>query len=92
VEIARTFAIQPDDYPDASARAEEEGTTGIRVVVNTEGKVSACQVVKPSGFNRLDDRACQIAQRRWRFKPATENGEPVEATINKNFRWVLPKN
>lgn len=87
----RNREISPDDYPSASARAGEEGTTGIRVTIGTDGRVSACQVVNTSGSTRLDERACQIVQRRWRFKPATENGQPVEATMPQNFKWVLPK-
>jgi protein TonB len=89
VAIARTFAVSEDDYPDASRRAGEEGVTGVRVTVGTDGRVSACSVTRSSGFSRLDERACQIAQRRWRFKPATENGQPVEATISRNYRWQL---
>jgi protein TonB len=87
--IARTFTVTEDDYPDASKRAGEEGVTGIRVTIGTDGRVTACSVVKSSGFSRLDERACQIAQRRWRFKPATENGQPVEETVNRNYRWQL---
>jgi protein TonB len=87
--IGRTFQVSEEDYPDASRRAGEEGITGVRVTVGTDGRVSACSVTRSSGFTRLDERACQIAQRRWRFKPATENGQPVEATINRNYRWQL---
>lgn len=89
VPVARTFTVTPDDYPDASRRAGEEGVTGIRVTVGVDGKVSNCQVVHPSGFARLDEKACQIAERRWRFKPATESGQPVSATITRNYRWQL---
>jgi protein TonB len=87
----RNREVSPDDYPSASARAGEEGTTGIRVVIGTDGRVKDCQIVKSSGFPRLDERACQIATRRWRFKPATENGQPVESQLAQNYRWVLPK-
>jgi protein TonB len=89
VPIQRTFAVSEDDYPDASRRAGEEGITGVRVTVGTDGKVTQCSVTRSSGFPRLDEKACQIAQRRWRFKPATENGQPVEATISRNYRWQL---
>jgi len=87
--IPRTFTVSEDDYPDASRRAGEEGVTGVRVTVGTDGRVTACSVIRSSGFSRLDERACQIAMRRWRFKPATENGKPVEETINRNYRWQL---
>lgn len=89
VPVARTFTVTPDDYPDASRRAGEEGVTGIRVTVGTNGRVTECVVTNPSGHARLDEKACQIAERRWRFKPATQNGEPVTATITRNYRWQL---
>ena len=85
----RTFTVSEDDYPDASRRAGEEGVTGVRVTVGTNGRVTNCTVIRSSNFPRLDERACQIAERRWRFKPATENGQPVEATITRNYRWQL---
>jgi len=89
VPVARTFEVSEDDYPDASRRAGEEGITGIRVTVGIDGRVTNCVVIRPSGYPRLDERACQIAERRWRFRPATENGRPVEATITRNYRWQL---
>jgi protein TonB len=89
VPIARTFIVSEDDYPDASRRAGEEGITGIRVTIGTDGRVSQCSVTRSSGHPRLDEKACQIAQRRWRFKPATQAGQPVETTVNRNYRWQL---
>lgn len=86
---ARNREVTEDDYPDASRRAGEEGTTGVMVVVGTDGRVKSCTITKSSGFNRLDERACQIAQRRWRFKPATENGQAVESEFRTNYRWQL---
>jgi len=85
----RNREISPDDYPDASRRAEEQGTTGIRVTVGVDGRVKDCNVVRSSNFNRLDERACQIASRRWRFTPATENGQPVESLSTVNYVWRL---
>jgi protein TonB len=87
--IARTFEVSDTDYPDASRRAGEEGVTGVQVTVGTDGRVRSCQVVVSSGFSRLDERACQIAQRRWRFRPAQEDGQAVEATLRRNYRWQL---
>jgi periplasmic protein TonB len=89
IPIARTFEVSDDDYPDASRRAEEKGVTGVTVTVGVDGKVATCAVTASSGFSRLDERACQIAQRRWRFKPATENGKPVAVTLRRSYRWQL---
>jgi protein TonB len=85
----RTLATSQDDYPGASLRAEEEGVTRVEVIVNTEGRVSACSVVKSSGFQRLDEATCKIAERRWRFKPAVTDGQPVDSRYQQNVRWQI---
>ncbi|MFN3591818.1 MAG: energy transducer TonB [Thermaurantiacus sp.] len=87
--IARTFEVREDDYPAASLRAEEQGVTQVRVVVGTDGRVRSCEVTRSSGHSRLDTRACEIAQRRWRFRPATEDGQPVESTTTRSYRWQI---
>ncbi len=87
--IARSFVVSEDDYPSASRRAGEEGTTGIQVTVGTNGRVSNCKVLRSSGSSRLDEAACRIAERRWRFRPAELDGEKVEETIRRNYRWQL---
>lgn len=85
----RTVGVSQDDYPAASVRAQEEGRSTIRVTVGTNGRVSDCTVVQSSGHSRLDDRACQVAQRRWRFSPATEDGNPVVSTFTQNITWQI---
>jgi protein TonB len=85
----RTLATSQDDYPGASLRAEEQGVTRVEVIVNTEGRVSACQVINSSGFPRLDEATCKIAQRRWRFKPAVQDGQPVDSRYQQNVRWQI---
>ncbi|MGQ5701452.1 energy transducer TonB [Sandaracinobacteroides sp. A072] len=84
-----SVGITSDDYPEASRRAGEEGTMTVRITIGTNGRVDSCEVVRSTGFSRLDERACQIAQRRWRFNPATENGQPVPSTRTQNITWRL---
>src|SRR5688500_2371141 len=63
--------ITTDDYPDASLRAEEQGVTSVRYEVNEQGRVTpgSCQIPKSSGFDRLDRRTCELAERRCRLNP-----------------------
>ena len=81
--------ISEDDYPDASRRAEEQGVVRVSYVVDTDGKVSSCTVVQSSGSSRLDDATCKIIMRRFRFNPATVNGQPVPETKTQPVRWQL---
>ena len=85
----RGNVISTDDYPSASRAAEEEGVVTVSYTIGVDGKVSACEATKSSGFKRLDDAACNIIMRRWRFNPATENGQPVESRKSQPVRWKL---
>jgi protein TonB len=81
--------ISTDDYPDASRRAEEEGVVRARFVIDPSGKVTACEVAQSSGFPRLDEATCKVIMRRWRYNPATQNGQPVAETRTQAVRWKL---
>lgn len=87
------FGFGAQDYPNASARAGEEGTVTISLLVDTRGRVvdDSCQVVNSSGHSRLDTQSCRLAERRFRFEPALDNGEPVQARFTQAFRWQLPQ-
>lgn len=85
----RGNAFSDDDFPDASRRAEEQGVTRVSYVVGADGKVSSCTVTQSSGFPRLDDATCKIIMRRFRFNPATRDGQPVPETKAQPVRWQL---
>ena len=65
------------DYPAQSVRAHEAGDVTITYVVGETGSVTTCSVVISSGFTRLDDAACLMVKKRWKYKPATQDGKPV---------------
>lgn len=85
----RGNAFTDDDFPDASRRAEEQGVTRVSYVVGVDGKVSSCTVTQSSGFPRLDDATCKIIMRRFRFNPATRDGQPVPEPKTQPVRWQL---
>jgi protein TonB len=85
-------AISNDDYPSAALRAEAQGTTRITMQVGANGRVTGCTVSGSSGNSALDSTACRLAQSRFRFTPATKDGQPVAATASTSIRWVLPDN
>lgn len=85
----RGNVFSEDDYPSASRRAEEEGVTRVRYVVGPDGRVTSCEVTQSSGFPRLDAATCQIIERRFRFNPATREGQPVAETKTQPVRWQL---
>jgi protein TonB len=85
----RGNGIGEDDYPDASRRAEEQGVVRVSYTVGVDGKASACSVTQSSGFPRLDDATCKIIERRFRFNPATRDGQPVSEVKVQPVRWQL---
>lgn len=81
-----------NDYPARALREEREGTTGFRVTVNAEGRVSDCSITRSSGHADLDDATCRNITRRARFRPATDgNGQPTTDTYSNAIRWVIPE-
>lgn len=73
-------------YP-ASARANGiEGTVVVRAVVRRNGRVGDVEILKdlPNGLGE----AAASAVRRWRFRPATYQGQPIDVYYNVtvNFR------
>ena len=80
-----------EDYPSQAQRNEEEGTTRVRLSVNTEGRVSDCQVTSSSGSTSLDQATCNVLRRRARFTPAKDQaGRPISDTHNQTVTWRLP--
>ncbi len=70
--------LQPP-YPAAEERASREGTVRIRVTIGANGRVKAAERVSATNdaFWRATERQ---ALSRWRFRPATVDGRPVEST------------
>lgn len=81
-----------NDYPSRALREEREGTTGFRVTVGPDGKVTDCTVTSSSGHSDLDEAACANIRRRARFAPAMDgNGNPTTGSYSNRVRWVIPK-
>lgn len=68
-------------YPAISRRLSEEGRVVLRVKVSNSGMPLSIDIKQSSGFVRLDD-AARGAVERWKFVPAKQGGEAIEA-------WVL---
>lgn len=80
-----------DDYPASAERNGEEGTVQAQLTVGPDGRVSACKVIRSSGFSALDNATCSILERRARFTPARDAArKPVEdRVVTPPVRWQL---
>lgn len=66
-------------YPVAALRAEQQGTVLLRVLVATDGRPTEVNVQTSSGHRALDLAARNQVLRHWRFQPAMQNGQAVQA-------------
>ncbi|WP_240126261.1 energy transducer TonB [Thermomonas alba] len=70
----------PPRYPQEALRMNIGGTVKVRVTVAPDGRVDRLELAESSG-NRDLDRAALEAVRRWTFRPALGNGQPVQAEV-----------
>ena len=85
--IAAT-AMQPP-YPSASRALGEEGSVELMVSIDDHGQVTGVNLLRSSGYTRLDAAAIAFALKRWRFEAALENGKPVAASRRFTIRFNL---
>ena len=71
----------PPQYPLVARRNGEQGTVTLKVLVTRDGIPASVAVERTSGSSRLDEAAAETV-RTWRFVPARQGTQPVEA-------WVL---
>jgi protein TonB len=76
-----SHAVTERDYPPISIRLNEEGRVTVRYLVDAEGNVQDVQITQGSGKARLDAAAIPIVKR-WRFKPALQEGKPVPMWVS----------
>lgn len=65
------------------------GTVVLAILVRADGTVAQIQVRVASGHEGLDAAAVSAA-RRWRFRPATRDGVPIEAWAVIPVRFTVP--
>ncbi len=77
----------PPQYSEAARKARIQGVVILQAIVGREGEVRQVKVLKglPEG---LDDQAVE-AVCRWKFRPATLLGRPVEVYYNLTVNFTL---
>jgi len=83
--------LSNDDYPRGPLVDEVEGVAAYRLIVGTNGRVSACEVTRSTGNGQLDAATCKFIERRARFEPATdETGAKVVGNFTGTVKWEIP--
>jgi periplasmic protein TonB len=75
--------------PAISTRLGEHGKVMVRVWVGADGKAQQVQLLKSSGYPRLDDNALATVMR-WKFKAGTHNGTPVAMAMEQPVIYAAP--
>jgi protein TonB len=85
---ARPLSTPAPRYPREAQRRRIEGTVLLRVHVSAGGDAAQIDLVQGSGSRDLDHAAVE-AVRRWRFAPATHDGQPVESAVQVPIAFHL---
>ncbi|ODP38978.1 energy transducer TonB [Sphingomonas turrisvirgatae] len=82
-------SFQPD-YPGSELRRQQEGLVKVRVLIGIDGRIKAVeQLSSPTpGFFEATRRH---AFGKWRFKPATRDGVPVESWKVMTVRFQITR-
>ncbi len=82
---AATRKVNPN-YPPMARSARVGGVVKVEVVIDEQGEVAE---VKTTEGPELLRRAAADAIRRWKFKPAVRDGQPVRMSGFVNFNFAL---
>jgi TonB family protein len=77
----------PPEYSSKARNAHYQGVCTLGVIVETNGRTSDIRVLSALGMG-LDEKAVE-AVKRWKFKPAMQDGEPVRAEIAVEIAFHL---
>lgn len=84
--------ISDRDYPENLSEAGIGGRVTVLYVVETDGRVSDCDVVRSSGNAQLDQWTCRLIRERFRFRPSRDGkGRPVPALVRENHEWFTDR-
>ncbi len=83
--------VTSEDYPPLALMNQWEGTTGFRLDIGEDGRVTDCQITSSSGYGLMDEATCMHIKRRARFTPATDlNGKIISGRYSNRVNWRLP--
>jgi protein TonB len=77
--------VRPE-YPTDLKRNKVSGLVVVKCTIDIQGNVSDANVVKSS--NELFDQFATDALKKWKFKPARQDGEPVSMQVNIPVKFV----
>ena len=86
-EADATFSPQPT-LPDELRSEALDKTFIAEFVVGVDGKPNTVKVAQSTGNDELDRLALETAKK-WRFKPATRDGQPIESRVRLHIEFTV---
>jgi len=87
----RISKIPDSEYRRLAATGIRNGSVGITIKVNTDGRASNCRIARSSGDEYADTIMCELAQQYVRFHPALDAaGHPVAQDVTWYPNWWKP--
>jgi len=79
--------VEPE-YPELARVARLEGNVILQAIIRADGTVGDVEVLRTNRPNMGFEEAAIDAVRQWRYKPAMQNGKPVEVyfTVFVDFK------
>jgi TonB family protein len=81
-----TYTPEPE-FSEQARHAKYQGTVVLNIIIDKAGKISQIRLERPLGLG-LDENAME-GVKRWRFNPATRNGQPVAVEMNIEVSFSL---
>jgi TonB family protein len=75
------------EFTDQARRKKIQGVVTLRITVSETGEVTDAVVTKGLGYG-LDEKAVE-GVRRWKFKPALKDGQPISSTVAVEVNFHL---
>jgi periplasmic protein TonB len=75
-------------YTEEARKARAEGLVVLQCVIDRNGSADSFKVVRGLGYG-LDESAISTIANKWRFRPGTLNGKPVDVKINIEVSFRL---
>jgi protein TonB len=79
-----------DAYPPEAKAKGEQGRTAFTLDLDTQGRITSCNITQSSGSPLLDSTTCNLLVTNGRFKPAHDAaGKAVAGTWSSAMVWRL---
>ena len=90
---AKNRAFVLANYPPRARAAGEQGVVYFDVSLDRDGRLRTCEVIKSSGFPRLDDETCELMVAHAEFTTVKDAGGKLvrEPVHHGAIKWELPE-